>query len=44
MAKPHFDLKVLLTKANGGKTLVEYRPNDHIFGQGDPADAIFYIK
>jgi CRP-like cAMP-binding protein len=44
MAKPPFDLKVLLTKANGGKTLVEYRSNDHIFGQGDPAHAIFYIK
>ena len=42
--KPPFDLKVFLTKANGGKTIAEYRANDQIFAQGDTADAIFYIK
>ena len=42
--KPPFDLKVLLTKANGGKTSTEYRTNDSIFVQGDTASAIFYIK
>jgi len=39
-----FDLKVFLTKANGGRTTAEYRTNDSIFVQGDTADAIFYIK
>jgi CRP-like cAMP-binding protein len=39
-----FDLKGFLTKANGGKTNAEYRSHDRIFVQGDPADAIFYIK
>jgi CRP-like cAMP-binding protein len=42
--KPPFDLKVLLTKANGGKTSTEYRTNDSIFVQGETANAIFYIK
>jgi CRP/FNR family transcriptional regulator, cyclic AMP receptor protein len=39
-----FDLKVFLRKANGGRTNAAYRTNESIFVQGDPADAIFYIK
>jgi CRP-like cAMP-binding protein len=39
-----FDLKVFLTKANGGRTNAEYRTAESIFVQGDPADAIIYIK
>jgi hypothetical protein len=35
--KAPFDLKVFLTKVNGGKTIAEYRDNDRIFGQGDAA-------
>jgi CRP-like cAMP-binding protein len=42
--KPPFDLTVFLTKANGGRTSAEYRINDRIFAQGDPASAVFYIK
>jgi CRP-like cAMP-binding protein len=42
--KPPFDLKVFLTKANGGRTNAEYRTDESIFIQGDGADAIFYIK
>src|ERR1022692_2977033 len=42
--KPPFDLKVFLAKANGGKTIAECRTDESIFAQGDPADAIFYIK
>jgi len=41
--KPQFDLKVFLTKGNGGRMSAEYRTNDRIFVQGDPADAVFYI-
>jgi CRP/FNR family cyclic AMP-dependent transcriptional regulator len=43
-AKTPFNLKLFLTKANGGRTNAEYRANDRIFVQGDPADAIFYIR
>jgi len=39
-----FDLKVFLNKPNGGNTITEYGNNGHIFVQGDPADAIFYIR
>ncbi|MGA3017990.1 MAG: cyclic nucleotide-binding domain-containing protein, partial [Bryobacteraceae bacterium] len=39
-----FDLTVFLTKANGGRTRAEYRTNDRIFVQGDPANAVFYIN
>jgi CRP/FNR family transcriptional regulator, cyclic AMP receptor protein len=42
--KPPFNLKVFLTKANGGKTDAEFRTNDCIFVQGEAADAIFYLK
>jgi CRP/FNR family transcriptional regulator, cyclic AMP receptor protein len=42
--QPPFDLKVFLTKANGGKTIAEYRPNEILFVQGDTSDDIFYIK
>ena len=42
--KPPFDLKVFLIKANGGRTNADYRTNGHIFAQGDPANAIFYIQ
>jgi CRP-like cAMP-binding protein len=43
-AKPPFDVKRFLTKANGGRTNPKYRTNESIFVQGDPADAIFYIQ
>ena len=41
--KPPFDLKVFLTKANGGRTMTDYGENALIFSQGDPAEASFYI-
>ena len=43
-AKPEFDLRTFLTKTNGGRTLADYQIKDRIFAQGDPADAIYYIK
>src|ERR1019366_3236383 len=42
--KPPFDLKVFIAKANGGKTIAEYRTNESIFAQGDPANAVFYVN
>jgi CRP/FNR family transcriptional regulator, cyclic AMP receptor protein len=43
-SKPPFDLKVFLSRANGGKTDAQYGVNAAIFVQGDSANAIFYIK
>ena len=41
--KPAFDLKVFLSKANGGRTVADYSEKQLIFSQGDPADAVFHI-
>ncbi len=43
-AKPAFDPKAFLAKVGKGRTLAEYKKNQRIFSQGDPADAIFYIQ
>ena len=42
--KPHFEPKLFLAKVGNGRTITEYRKNEVIFPQGDPADAIFYIQ
>jgi CRP/FNR family transcriptional regulator, cyclic AMP receptor protein len=40
-----FDPKVFLSKVNGGaRTVSEYRKNQVIYRQGDPADSVFYIQ
>ena len=39
-----FDPKEFLSKMNGGRTISEYRKNDVVYGQGDPADSVFYIQ
>jgi CRP/FNR family cyclic AMP-dependent transcriptional regulator len=39
-----FDPKVFLATVAGGRTLSNYRKNEVIFSQGDPADAAFYIQ
>src|SRR5471030_478972 len=43
-AKPPFDPKAFLAKANGGRTISKYRRNQIVFSQGDPADSVFYIR
>ena len=43
-AKPPFDPKAFLAKANGGRTISQYRKNKIVFSQGDPADSVFYIR
>jgi CRP/FNR family cyclic AMP-dependent transcriptional regulator len=43
-AKAAFDPKVFLAKVGKGRTLGDYKKNQRIFLQGDPADAIFYIQ
>ena len=42
-AKPPFDPKAFLANANGERTIVNYRIDQIVFSQGDPADSVFYI-
>ena len=39
-----FDPKAFLSKVGAGKTILEFEKNQHIFEQGDVADAVFYIQ
>jgi CRP/FNR family transcriptional regulator, cyclic AMP receptor protein len=39
-----FDPKAFLSKVNGGRTVSNYRENQIVYSQGDPADSVFYIQ
>jgi CRP/FNR family transcriptional regulator, cyclic AMP receptor protein len=39
-----FDPKAFLTRIEQGKTTREYRNKQVVFAQGDPADAVFFIR
>ena len=39
-----FDPTVFLATVGLGRTLRRYRPKQAVFSQGDPADAVFYIR
>jgi CRP/FNR family transcriptional regulator, cyclic AMP receptor protein len=41
---PQFDPKVFLAKVGAGRSIGKYRKDQIVFGQGDPADAVFYIQ
>ncbi len=43
-AKPPFDPKLFLARVEAGKTRTELRRRQIVFSQGDPADAVFYIR
>ena len=43
-AKPPFDPKEFFSKVNGGQRIADYRKDQTVFRQGDPADAVFYIQ
>jgi CRP/FNR family transcriptional regulator, cyclic AMP receptor protein len=47
MGKPasdEFDAKVFIAKVGAGKTVLEFRKNQHVFKQGEVADTVFYIQ
>jgi CRP/FNR family cyclic AMP-dependent transcriptional regulator len=44
MKKALFDPKSFLAKVGTGRTITEYRKNQQIFAQGDPADSLFYVQ
>jgi CRP/FNR family cyclic AMP-dependent transcriptional regulator len=39
-----FDPKVFLSKVNGGRTISDYRRDENVYSQGDPADSVFFIQ
>jgi CRP-like cAMP-binding protein len=39
-----FDPKTFLAIVGEGKTILEFRKDQVVFAQGDPADAVFYIQ
>ena len=39
-----FDPKVFLSKVNGGRAISDYRKDQNVYKQGDPADFVFYIQ
>src|SRR6202795_3433553 len=43
-AKLPFDPKVFLAKVNGGRSISNYRKDQIVYTQGEPADSVFYIQ
>ena len=43
-AKLSFDPKAFLAKVNGGRAIADYRKDQIVYRQGDPADSVFYIR
>ena len=43
-SRPSFDPKSFLAMVGEGRSIGEYRRDDIVFSQGDPADAVFYIQ
>src|ERR1700726_3333808 len=39
-----FDPKVFLSKVNGGGAISDYRKDQNVYAQGEPADSVFYIQ
>lgn len=39
-----FNVNSFLSEINGGRIITSYRKNEKIFSQGDPADAVFYVR
>jgi CRP/FNR family transcriptional regulator, cyclic AMP receptor protein len=42
--KQPFDVAAFLATINGDRTLSNYRKNQTVFSQGEPADAVFHIQ
>jgi CRP-like cAMP-binding protein len=42
--RPTFDPKSFLAEVGEGRTMSQYRKDQIVFSQGDPADAVFYIQ
>jgi CRP/FNR family transcriptional regulator, cyclic AMP receptor protein len=42
--KQPFDVQVFLNTVGGGRSVSNYRKNQKVFSQGDPADGVFFIQ
>ena len=42
--KPAFDAANFLAVAGLGRTIVQFKPKQHFFSQGEAADSIFYLQ
>ena len=42
--KPPFDPKVFLSKVNGGRAISDYRKDQIVYTQGEPADSVFSFR
>jgi CRP/FNR family transcriptional regulator, cyclic AMP receptor protein len=42
--KRPFSLRDFLKSVNGSGTEENYRKNQNVYGQGDPADSVFYVR
>jgi CRP/FNR family cyclic AMP-dependent transcriptional regulator len=42
--KTEFDPQAFLAKVGAGKRILKIKRNQHVFEQGDVADAVFYIQ
>jgi CRP/FNR family transcriptional regulator, cyclic AMP receptor protein len=42
--KRPFNVETFLATVDGGRSLSNYRKNQTVFSQGDPADSVFYIR
>jgi hypothetical protein len=43
-AKRAFDAQVFLAKVGEGKSILQFKKGQDVFGQGDCADTVFYIQ
>jgi CRP/FNR family transcriptional regulator, cyclic AMP receptor protein len=43
-ARPSFDSKSFLAKVGEGHSVRKYRENEVVFSQGEPADAVFFVR
>jgi CRP/FNR family transcriptional regulator, cyclic AMP receptor protein len=44
VAKRPFQMSEFLNVTGNGRTLKKYRKNQKVYGQGDPADSVFYVQ
>jgi CRP/FNR family transcriptional regulator, cyclic AMP receptor protein len=44
LVEDKFDPKTFLANVGTGKTILEFRKNQHVYEQGDAADTVFYIQ
>jgi len=39
-----FDVEAFLANVDGGRAILTYRADEPVYSQGDPADAVFYVR